>query len=252
MLLWASCGDDADGSDTNSSGASDSTTNQAGKSGTGGRSGANETGGRERANAGGESTAGNTSRGPNVPPAECHGAPTHFSACGGDLVGKWRLSSFCLPSTVGGFRDRLMCAAADEANTSEFRTLLSIKSGGMYQVERSGEIKQTVTVPKSCMPSQATPCSSLAAEDTDASDGSTTTISETDTVCEIEIYGRSAESSAGAWSVDDNKLTLLTSKPDSKDTQGSTAEYCVDGSTLTLAVTDSEDPITTYTVYERL
>lgn len=180
----------------------------------------------------------------DVKPAECRPDPTSFSACGGDVTGKWRIASLCFPSGIEELRELLSCPAIKQEFTYDYRMLVDFKSSGNYTAAIKSDAVQNVTVPKSCISEEAD-CSELGEDDTDDSDGETLTITSDLENCLIEAQIHDMDSVAGTWEVAGTKITMTDS--DGPDT----SDYCITGNTL---VVRSENDITgevSWGVFER-
>jgi hypothetical protein len=199
-----------------------------------------------KGDAGPQQTCEATSAGDNwnpaaeVAPAACRPDPSDFSACGGDVVGQWRLAVLCFADGLQALREE--CPEVTQQLCYQYRMLLDIKSNGNYTVAQTTDAKQSITMPKSC----DAECSRFGADDTDDSDGSTQRTTMVGDSCVTEATFSDSDSLAGVWQVNGTELTTMSaSEPE-------TREFCVRGNVLTLKGKNMLSGTAEFSVFERL
>jgi hypothetical protein len=161
-----------------------------------------------------------------------------FSACGGDVVGNWTITSACVDDhkdagTSNPFGPACPQAALDVAldatGTATFR------SDGTYATSIMGTPMISLTVPSSCLTNGSLPvadCASLA-KALDKDGGATTCTGDkaTGCTCTGKVGNFGGDHSMGTYTVSGNTLTT-TKDIDSGTKTGDPAPYCVSGNVL--------------------
>lgn len=219
---------------------------QGGKAGQGGKGGQGAQGGTKSNGSGGSGGSSSNAERPDVEPAECLPDPTSFSACGGDVVGKWRIASFCFDAGLEDLREDLNCPELTQKLDVDYRMLVEFTADGDYLASFSSDVKQDVTVPKSCLGSADADCSVLESDDPDAGDeGFSIVITDKGDSCLMAAVQQLSQGVVGSFETDGNQITVTDN--DGPDT----SDYCVDGDKLTVKSVNSATSEVTWGVFTR-
>ncbi|QDG49432.1 hypothetical protein FIV42_01370 [Persicimonas caeni] len=206
LLACAACGDDDNG-DSNNVSDTGTTNNNGADVGT--DTSTEDTGG----GGGGVTATGDT----------CEAI--EFTACGGDLVGTWTLSSGCVtPSTLPRYTE---CEPVDIAVSVSPAGDLTLADDGSFTVNNFAfDTELDATVPKACL-NEGESCTDNEIDDEGVEAGD---------ACELN-YGHDVfVRDPGSYTVDDTS-NILALADDGGFAVGN-FEYCVDGDTLQLRRTD--------------
>ena len=187
-----------------------------------------------------------------------------FTACGGNIVGTWRVPAGC------GSVSSPACPSSERitAQSSAPQTAYTFAGDGTFTLTASGDLTEALRYPLACLgaitdagipqacadfervfvtPPQTGDAGTQAVEVTSASCAAAA--NET-CACNVVLRYTSAQTSSGSYTTSGNQLTLTVSVsaggiPVSAD---SVADYCVSGNTLTLHhFNNSSEWVTTLT-----
>lgn len=249
LLTCVACDDSADASgskaDAGPAAGGGGTGGRRNDGGQGARAGQGGKGGAKSASGGSGGSGANTER-PDVEPAECLPDPTSFAACGGNVVGKWRIASFCLDAALDEVRENLMCPTATQKVDVDYRMLVEFTADGDYLATFSADFMQDITVPKSCLGGADADCSVLESDEPDAGENDTTVVvTDKGDNCLLAAAQHLSQGVVGSFETDGNKITVTDN--DGPDT----SEYCIDGDKLTVKSVDSSSGEVTWGVFTR-
>ncbi len=149
-------------------------------------------------------------------------AALEFTPCGGDLTGTWKFSAGCADLATTTDPTGGACPSATTALSIDFTGTITFSGGTNYTVAASQTSTVTMTVPKSCLPGGAT-CAQLLQGSTD--DG---------TACvNVKTQGPSDKTESGTYTTSGTSFSTTKADGDA-GTGGSTLQYCVTGSTLSV------------------
>ena len=214
------------GTGTSTGGGGDDTTSTNGSSGTdtvvdgGGTS--TDSSGTSTGTEGGTSTGSDTGTGTDAATDEfmCDGET--FSACGGDIVGKWSFDADCVDVSGALATLRESCATADLVKEfSLVNGYFNFESAGTYSLEISYTETTTATYPQECR-NNDNPCPSTSFN--------ASLKEETADACgyESKVVGYQED---GTYNTAGSVLNSTNSKKTEPDAP---ADYCVNGDTLML------------------
>ena len=171
-------------------------------------------------------------------------ACTGFNACGGSIVGTWKLPGKVLCGSAGaGTQPPSSCTAQNNlADLSQGGTL-SFSDSGTWVSSMTFNGTETVTYPASCLSGGAT-CADRVASNPDAGMvGSCVENASGVCVCSYTMDNMSL-SGQGTYTTSSGRLSVIGSDPSSMD-------YCVQGNTLTMFAVNSSTGDQATQVYER-
>ncbi|MEO8177259.1 MAG: lipocalin family protein [Deltaproteobacteria bacterium] len=148
-----------------------------------------------------------------------------FNACGGSLVGTWRLSAACIESDPDLFEDCPQATVDAHANVSGTMTF---NANSSYNINISIGGNLSVSLPTACLDGQS--CASVG-EEIDASCTSTGAACS----CTTEVESDSNQET-GTYATTSNTFTFI----EAGDDEGYANEYCVTGNTLKISDPDGE------------
>jgi hypothetical protein len=240
-----------------SGGAYSGSNDDAGKGGTGGnaKGGSGASSGSGGAGGSGTVSSADPSDISDVPVTACPETPTSYTACGGDVTGTWVFvgESGDSPDCWGiddeqeYYREGWNCPTTEVAGEYEERRWISFKADGRFTAAFHQFTDYTVSLPKSCLAEGST-CSAAFSSDDDASDGATTTVTDSADQCTVKVWTDNTTEFAGTWTASANKI-LATPEGETSD-EDEAVEYCVSGSKLVLR--SVEEGFVEYQHYERL
>jgi hypothetical protein len=227
IVLFASflapgCGDGTQ----DSSVGKDAGQNPGGVSGTGGSPGLGGSGGADAGT-------------PTLP------ACTGFNACGGSIVGTWKLPAKVLCGSIGsGTPPPSSCSANNNLADLLQSGALTFSDGGTWVSSMTFKGTETLTYPASCLTGGAT-CADRAANNPDAGMvGSCVENTSGVCVCTYTLDNMSI-GGQGTYTTSGGTLSVVGSDPSSMD-------YCVQGNTLSMYAVNSSTGDSATQVYERL
>jgi hypothetical protein len=157
-----------------------------------------------------------------------------FTACGGDVVGKWAFSAACATLAPGSDPFNGQCPTATMTLTVDMSGTVEFVADGTYSVNNTVNASMKADIPKSCLPPGAT-CEAMA-------DGKPVT--DTGSSCVLtETQPEETNAESGTYTASGSTLTLTD--------EGGTpeaAEYCVTGNTAQVKITDEDGQIVMYTL----
>ncbi len=160
----------------------------------------------------GDSDGDDTADGGTATPAGC---PTAFTACGGDPVGLWRWTEWCVlddaPEPLDGCPEALVSTSFDTDGT------INIEAGGRFTVVGELQIVDTVAVPKSC----AADCETLPTTLQINDDWACSDAGET---CDCVLSQTLPLDQAGDWRLDGDAFVSLRDG----ETDERTLSYCIE------------------------
>jgi hypothetical protein len=182
-------------------------------------------------------------------------APT--VACGGDPTGTWQLKSECATTlSTASQGSSSVCAGFSLTNSFGSGSTYTFSAGGKLQMSISGTYTEAVTIPVSCLNSDAGASAACAASSTALKDeaqtpgyaaaGSSTVSSGS---CALDSEGRCActitatiatLTGSGTYVTNGGQMTTTMISPGPDPDAGAyasstiTSSYCVSGNTLTL------------------
>lgn len=170
---------------------------------------------------------------------------SNFTACGGDLTGKWKFTGSCatVPNGLDPFGG--MCAGLEAAFTVDVTGTVEFADGQLTSMQTISS-SATFTIPKQCFVDQAMGQITLAqvscdgfADDVGDDDEAPTTAEDTGTACKISQPQQSKqEDNTDTYTVDGDVVTFGEDEP---------SEFCVRGDVLTVRTEDSEGTVIQYT-----
>ena len=163
---------------------------------------------------------------------------TKFDACGGDVVGEWKISLGCLTlpdallmGSLDGFDN---CEGAAVSADADVTGTVTFNDDGSFSSDVTFATDIVFHVPKSCLPMGAT-CADLGKDGEPPMD--------VGDACEQHMPDSKTEMDMGTYEIDASNNTLTTTGMDM--TADAPEEYCVsaDGKTLTVRFPGSDkDP----------
>lgn len=252
-FLAPGCGDGAQ----SSSGGKDAGQSPGGVLGTGGSpglggsAGGASTGGR--IGSGGMTGVGGTDGadsaigvdGPNRADAGSPTLPacTGFNACGGSIVGTWKLPGKVLCGSIGsGTPPPSSCSANNNLADLLQSGTLTFSDGGTWVSSMTFKGTETLTYPASCLDGGAT-CADRGANLPDAGMAGSC-IEDTSGACVCTYTLDMSAGGQGTYSTSGGRLSVVGSDPSAMD-------YCVQGTTLSMYAVNSSTGDSATQVYER-
>jgi hypothetical protein len=168
-----------------------------------------------------------------------------FTACGGDIVGTWRVTTTCASEQSSSW-----CAEVVTIDRSGAQMDYTFASDGTFTIAYSGTIRESVQYPFRCISAgdagPAETCAGLQemAQKTMHADAGTAGFTPTAFACRVDATGclcdevleLTATTTINTYSTHDNQLVAWTATDAAApDTGGApAAEYCVSGNTLAI------------------
>jgi hypothetical protein len=150
-----------------------------------------------------------------------------FNACGGNIVGTWKVTGECIGSQYNPFAAQ--CPSSTFSESASVSGTLTFETNGMYTITDMGMASGSLSIPSSCLtPGGITTCDQLQADfNGDGGTGTMATCSTTSTGCSCQLHANQATTTTnGTYTTSGSSLTLT-----SNGTSG-TSPYCVQGSGL--------------------
>jgi hypothetical protein len=187
-----------------------------------------------------DSGASNTDSG-----AVAEGACPSFTACGGDLVGTWRVTTTCASGQSSSW-----CAEVVTIDRSGAQMDYTFASDGAFTISYSGTVRETVRYPFRCISAgdagPAETCAGLKemAQKTMHVDAGAADFTPTAFDCRVDVAGclcdevleLTARTTVNTYATHGNQLVAWTATdaaaPDTGEAPA--AEYCVSGNTLAI------------------
>jgi hypothetical protein len=187
-----------------------------------------------------------------------------FAACGGNIVGTWRLVSSC------GSVSSWPCPSSDRiaVKSSVTQEAYTFASNGTFSVAASGDLTETLVYPPACLGGITDAGISQACADIESAfltrtgdagtqmvvvkSASCSAAANDACVCNAVLTTTGSQiATSGSYTTSGNQVTLIASASDGgvRDAGTDAAwEYCVSGNTLTLhTVSSSADGVMTLT-----
>jgi hypothetical protein len=161
-----------------------------------------------------------------------------FTACGGSVVGTWKVSSICLDAPQG----YPSCPGFLHSGQLEYSGTVTFSSSGTYTraLTKSGTL--VASYPMSCL--SGTTCAQLSAAIFQADAGYTGSCSSSADTCVCSTTYAGPENEQGSFTTDGNSI-VMTSSAGSGDEKGG---YCVLGNQLTIRSSTSTSKVSTTTM----
>lgn len=159
-----------------------------------------------------------------------------FSACGGDLVGDWTITSACLHSnpTDNPFQD--VCPAATFDTSLDAMGTATFGADGSYSSSVGGSTAVAVDFPGSCLAdAMLSSCADLAMQLDDMGGVTCTGDASTSCTCDGTLSNPVDDVHSGTFTADGNQFTTMEAgkMPESSD-------YCVTGDILKVQTTEGD------------
>jgi hypothetical protein len=174
-----------------------------------------------------------------------------FTACGGNIVGTWRLVSTCLAISSSG------CPSSERISvqTSPSQVTYTFAGDGTLTLTASGQVTEALRYPLACLGSVTDAGIPQACADTErvlvtppqTADAGTSSVEVTSAscaaaaneacACTVVVRYTSPQTASGAYATSGSQLTLVGSGSDGGAPDAgasSVSEYCVAGNTLTI------------------
>jgi len=220
---------------------------------------------KNTAGTGGSGGGSGGSAGTNVDAAVNGVSCDPFTACGGNIVGTWRLVSSC------GSASSWPCPSTERiAFKSMTQSTYTFASDGTFTFAASGDLTETLLYPLACLGGITDAGSPQACADIERAfvtpsqtgDAGTQTVVVRSVSCStaanescacMAVLGSTAAAQTlnGSYTISGNQLTIVASASDAGVRDAGTdsvPEYCVSGNTLTLHyVSSSSDGVVTFT-----
>jgi hypothetical protein len=154
------------------------------------------------------------------------------AACGGDIVGTWKVATACAQSTAPTTVTTGSCTETTQVGQISASGTATFNSDMTYTVSLSESADETVTVPTSCL--AGVTCDELqmdlggAIKDDAGATMTTCTTSGSSCSCDVSVMGQ-AITEMGTYTLSNNTVTTTSST--STGTTGG-GQYCVQGNTL--------------------
>jgi hypothetical protein len=170
-----------------------------------------------------------------------------FKACGGDVVGNWRLTTLCgtnggaagaagagaggAPGTAGVPE----CASKTAMSMGSSDAVYDFKADGTYSIKGSLTLKESFTIDDACaktfsVPDAATFCG-LANSGLGAALGFDFTCQVSGADCGCAIMSSQAQDETGTYTLDGDQVTIVPKSGSSGIDTAGTSDYCVKGQT---------------------
>lgn len=162
-----------------------------------------------------------------------------FTACGGSVVGTWKISNLCMGQADAGVSngDASACSGTPTNVSATYGGTLTFASDGTYTVSLTTAGSASFTYSSSCLSSMGMTCTqidsllkSLGTSDAGVS-GSCASASSGGCACS-ETLNSTMSPETGNYTTSGSTITMQSSTSTSTSTTADLSDYCVQGNTL--------------------
>jgi len=172
-----------------------------------------------------------------------------FTACGGDLTGKWGVAGLCMEGEMGAPGDfpeecKDTMEMTYEMNWND--AYIEFKSGGTYIADMDANVTKMETIYQdACLSAlgQGAEPSEVCGYINEGNEEATCVYGSGKCTCSASVSdsGENEEPENGTYTTSGNEFTITTPDSEGGEDDVTTGEYCVSGDMLTVKVVDTDD-----------